>query len=197
MEELKDKELVERAQRGDRAAFGEFVRRHQRRIYRLVFQMLRDGAEAEDATQECFVRAFAALDRFDGRSEPFTWVYRIAVNLSLNALRARKPRGRSAQLDDPKLEALLVEARPALGDPVASALTRELSQALLEGLDSLSESLRTTVILVAVEGLSHQAAGEILGCPEGTVAWRVHEGRRQLRQFLQSKGHARTGTSGD
>jgi hypothetical protein len=85
-----DRELVEAARGGDAEAFGALVRRHQRRIFRLTAHLLRSASEAEDVTQETFVRAYGALARFDGRSEPFTWIYRIAVNLSLNAIRSRK-----------------------------------------------------------------------------------------------------------
>src|SRR5438105_13316913 len=93
-----DRDLVEAAKGGDSEAFGAFVRRHQRRVFRLAVHLLRNTAEAEDVAQEAFVRAYGALDRFDGRSEPFTWLYRIAVNLSLNAIRARKTRRAGATM---------------------------------------------------------------------------------------------------
>src|ERR1700761_727356 len=104
-----DRELVEQTKAGDNQAFGVLVRRYQRRIFRLAFHLVRTGAEAEDVTQETFVRAYQALDRFDGRSEPFTWLYRIAVNLSLNTLRSRKNTRDSTPSDDPRVEGLLVE----------------------------------------------------------------------------------------
>jgi len=88
--ERTDRELVTAAREGDAEAFGLLVRRHQKRVYRLAVHLLKSGAEAEDVTQDTFVRAYGALDRFDGRSELFTWIYRICVNLSLNALRSRK-----------------------------------------------------------------------------------------------------------
>ena len=96
-----DRELVDKAKTGDTLAFGMFVRRYQKRIFRLAFHLVRSGAEAEDVTQETFVRAFQAIQRFDGRSEPFTWLYRIAVNLSLNSLRSRKNNRDSTPSDDP------------------------------------------------------------------------------------------------
>ena len=81
MQKPTDRDLVDRARNGDARAFGELVRRHQQRIHRLAVHMLRDRAEAEDVSQETFVRAFQALARFDGRSEPYTWFYRITINL--------------------------------------------------------------------------------------------------------------------
>jgi RNA polymerase sigma-70 factor (ECF subfamily) len=189
MPQKSDRELVSAAREGEIEAFGALVRRYQKRIYRLAVHLLRDEAEAEDVTQDTFVRAYGALDRFDGRSEPFTWFYRIAVNLSLNRIRARKSRRQCPPLDDPRIEGLLVETRTSLGDPAGFSADRELALALCEGLDELSETLRTTLVLVAVDGLSHSEAAQVLGCPEGTVAWRVHEARKRLRLFLEARGH--------
>lgn len=185
-----DRDLVDAAKAGDAEAFGAFVRRHQRRVFRLALHLLQNSAEAEDVAQEAFVRAYGALDRFDGRSEPFTWLYRITVNLSLNAIRSRKTRRSGVTTDDPRIEAALVERRPGLADPARQATDRELAMALCEGVDSLSETLRTTLVLVAVDGMSHAEVSQVLGCPEGTIAWRIHEARRKLREYLQSRGHA-------
>ncbi|HZF52234.1 MAG TPA: sigma-70 family RNA polymerase sigma factor [Polyangiaceae bacterium] len=184
-----DRELVDQAKSGSSQAFGALVRRHQKRIFRLAFHLVRSGAEAEDVTQETFVRAYQALDRFDGRSEPFTWLYRIAVNLSLNTIRARKPTRDATSADDPRIEALLLETRPSHGsDPNEASQQRELAAALCDGIDKLSETLRSTLILVAIDGLGHDEAAKVLGCPEGTVAWRVHEARRKLREYLAGRG---------
>jgi RNA polymerase sigma-70 factor (ECF subfamily) len=189
MSERTDRELVEAAQKGDADSFGVLVRRHQKRVYRLALHLVRSAAEAEDVTQDTFVRAYGALDRFDGRSEPFTWIYRIAVNLSLNAIRARKPTDRSSTPDDPRVESLLVERRATLSSPEAASLDRELGDVLVAAIDSLSEVLRTTLVLVIVDGLSHADVGQILGCSEGTVAWRIHEARRRLRDLLAERGY--------
>jgi RNA polymerase sigma-70 factor (ECF subfamily) len=184
-----DRELLERAKTGDAEAFGLLVRRHQKRIFRLAAHLTRSAAEAEDVTQETFVRAYQAVDRFDGRSEPFTWLYRIAVNLSLNHIRSRKTRQTVGNEDDPRLEALLAETRPSLGrDPSRSTDEKRTAEALLAGIDSLSETLRTTLLLVCLDGLSHEEASKILGAPEGTIAWRIHEARRKLKAFLTERG---------
>ncbi|MCC6902022.1 MAG: sigma-70 family RNA polymerase sigma factor [Polyangiaceae bacterium] len=189
MSQKSDRELVDAARKGDAEAFGVLVRRHQRRIYRLAAHLLRDGAEAEDVTQDTFVRAYGALDRFDGRSEPFTWMYRIAVNLSLNAIRSRKTGRKATTPDDPRIEGLLADQKSVEADPARLAADRQAARALAEGVDLLSETLRTTLILVSVDGLSHAEAAEVLGCPEGTVAWRVHEARKKLRAHLEQAGY--------
>jgi len=83
--------------------------------------LLKSGAEAEDVTQDTFVRAYGALDRFDGRSEAFTWIYRIAVNLSLNTIRARKPGRKAISSDDPRLEGVLIETRAGSANPLGDS----------------------------------------------------------------------------
>ncbi len=192
-----DRDLVSAARSGNAEAFGLLVRRHQKRIYRLAVHLLRDAAEAEDVTQDTFVRAYGALDRFDGRSEPFTWLYRIAVNVSLNAIRSRKSSKKATTPDDPRIEGILVERRASHSDPSVLSADREVALALCDGIDELSETLRTTLVLVAVDGLSHAQASEVLGCPEGTVAWRVHEARKKLRAFLEKRGVPRGETGTD
>ncbi len=183
-----DRELVDRARNGEKVAFGELVRRHQQRIHRLAVHMLRDRAEAEDVTQETFIRAFQALGRFDGRSEAYTWFYRITINLSLNRIRSRKTSRATHDTDDPRLDAVLTDKRPETSDPAGSAQRRELYLVLCQGIDQLSETLRTTLILVCIDGRSHEDVSSILGAPEGTIAWRIHEARRKLKEFLNARG---------
>ena len=189
MPKLTDRELVDHARAGDAEAFGELVRRHQPRIYRLALHVLRNRAEAEDVAQETFIRAYLALERFDGRSEPYTWFYRITINLSLNTIRARKSSRTTSDTDDPRLEAMMAERRPsAMADPPGDASRKQVYAALCEGIDALSDTLRTTLILVCIDGRSHEEASRILGAPEGTIAWRIHEARRKLREFMAKRG---------
>ena len=189
MAKLTDRDLVDRAKTGDTLAFGQLVRRHQQRIHRLAVHMLRDRAEAEDVTQETFIRAYQALARFDGRSEPYTWFYRITVNLSLNTIRARKTARTGADADDPRLDAVMSEKGSGpTSDPRGQASRKQLDYALCAGIDGLSDTLRTTLILVCIDGRSHEDAAQILGAPEGTIAWRVHEARRKLKEFLSARG---------
>jgi RNA polymerase sigma-70 factor (ECF subfamily) len=187
MAKLTDRELVDRAREGDVQAFGQLVRRHQQRLHRLAMHLLRDRAEAEDVMQETFIRAYRALGRFDGRSEPYTWFYRITVNLSLNALRSRKAHRTSTEADDARLEALAND-RQSHADVPSDAARTQLYAALAKGIDELSETLRTTLVLVCIDGRSHEEAAAILGAPEGTIAWRIHEARRKLKEFMVKRG---------
>ncbi|MBI5536913.1 MAG: sigma-70 family RNA polymerase sigma factor [Deltaproteobacteria bacterium] len=191
MSKSSDQELIEQSLSGDAEAFSVLVRRYQKRIYRLAVHMLHDDTEAEDVTQETFVRAYQGLNRFQGNSQPYTWLYRIAVNLSLNIIRARKPRQHTTEASDPRIENWVAARATIVGsDPSAASEQRQLAAALCEAIDDLSDSLRTTLILVCIEGIRHDEAAQILGCPEGTVAWRVHEARRKLREHLALHGFA-------
>jgi len=177
----KTERLVQRAQRGDRAAFDDLVRRYRARIYALTLHLTGSRSEADDITQDVFTRAYQQLHTFAGRSEFFTWLYRIAVNRALNA-RRDTARRRTSGLDDPRVQAAV--AVDAYGDPRRAAELSQTYARLVTALDRLSPTLRSTVVLVALQGLSHDEAAAVLGCSTGTVAWRIHEARHQLRAAL-------------
>jgi RNA polymerase sigma-70 factor (ECF subfamily) len=177
----KTERLVQRAQNGDRAAFDDLVRRYRARIYALTLHLTGSRSEADDITQDVFTRAYQQLRNFAGRSEFFTWLYRIAVNRALNA-RRDTARRRTSGLDDPRVQAAV--AVDAYGDPRRAAELRQSYARLVAALDRLSPTLRSTVVLVALQGLSHDEAAAVLGCSPGTVAWRIHEARNQLRTTL-------------
>jgi RNA polymerase sigma-70 factor (ECF subfamily) len=184
--------LVERAKAGDRAAFDELVRRYRGRIYALALHLTRSESDADDIAQEVFLSAFRALSGFAGRSEFFTWVYRMAVNRSLSARRKRDRRGETP-MDDPRVErAVAVDSR---GDPVRAAELRQTYARLLTALDRLPPEMRTTVVLVALQGFSHGEVAVIQSCSPGTVAWRIHEARKHLHKALGSGGVGATDLS--
>ena len=181
MATLEEQQCLERARNGDRAAFSTLMRQHQRRVHRLAMQLMGSSGDADDVTQETFLRAYRAIHRFDGRADLFTWLYRICVNVALNMRRQGKRI--VADIDDPRVpEPVEGSADPALSAERASAY-RELAKAL----DGLSESLRTTMILACVEQLPYKDISQVLGCSEGTVAWRVHEARRKLRENISAE----------
>ncbi len=180
-------ELVRRVQAGDRKAFGTLVERYRSRIFALALHLTGSESEADDITQEGFLRAYRAIDSFAGRSEFFTWLYRIVINLahSSNRARARRPR---TDLEDPRVElAIVVDGN---GDPGESAELRQTYTALVRALDRLSPVLGSTVVLVALQGLSYGEAAVVLGCSEGTIGWRIHEARRLLRLALRDTGRS-------
>jgi RNA polymerase sigma-70 factor, ECF subfamily len=174
--------LVAAAKAGDQRAFEALVRRYRRRIYALALHIVGHASEADDIAQEVFLKAFRALPSFEGRSQFFTWVYRMTVNRSLNARRDRARRGEDVLEGDPRIElAVAVDARD---NPGLAAELRQTYARLLRALDALPADMRTTVILVSLQGLSHGEAGVIQKVSEGTIAWRMHEARRRLHEAM-------------
>lgn len=186
--------LVARAKAGEPHAFDALVRRYRKRIFALALHLSGSESDADDIAQDVFIRAFRALDQFEGRSEFFTWVYRLAVNRSLDARRASARRSESSiDESDPRIErALQVDAD---GDPRRAAELRQTYARALRALDALPPEMRTTVVLVALQGLSNAEAAVVQRCSRGTIAWRLHKGRRRLLEAtapckipLQRKG---------
>ena len=176
---------LDRARQGDREAFGRLVRRHQRRVYAAALHILGNHSDADDATQEAFVRAYRGLATFDGRADFFTWLYRITVNTALNSLRGGK-RGDALAAARQRRGAARRRAAGGARAAGAGSLPRRRSRPVevarvLAAIAELSPSLRVTLVLATIEELPHKQIAEILEIPEGTVAWRVNEARRLLR----------------
>lgn len=172
--------LVEAAKAGDDRAFEALVRRYRKRIFALALHIIGSSSEADDITQDVFLKAYRALPGFEGRSQFFTWVYRMTVNRSLNARRDRARRGEDS--DDPRLElAVAVDAR---SNPSRATELRQTYARLLRALDGLPPDMRTTVILVSLQGMSHGEVAIVQNVSEGTIAWRMHEARRRLNEAM-------------
>jgi len=172
--------LVDAAKGGDQRAFEALVVRYRKRIFALALHIIGSSSEADDITQDVFLKAYRALPEFEGRSQFFTWVYRMTVNRSLNARRDRARRGEDG--DDPRLElAVAVDAR---SNPSLIHELRQTYSRLLRALDALPVDMRTTVILVSLQGLAHGEAAVVQSVSEGTIAWRMHEARRRLNEAM-------------
>lgn len=180
MTTLDDRHWLELARAGDRAAFGKLIRQYQQRIHRLAFHLTGNVGEADDVTQETFLRAYRAIGRFDGRADVYTWLYRICVNVALNLRRQR--RRTTADLYDPRTPEPVAHGTDC--DPADALARAQAYRELARAMDGLSEALRTTLVLACVEQLPYAEIAQVLGCSEGTVAWRVHEARRRLREAL-------------
>ena len=174
--------LVIAAKRGDHGAFEALVTRYRKRIFALALHICGSASEADDIAQDVFLKAFRAIGTFEGRSEFFTWVYRMTVNRALNAKRDRARRGEDTLEGDPRIElAIAVDAR---SNPGRAAELRQTYVRLLRGLDSLPADMRATVILVSLQGMSHGEVAVVQNVSEGTIAWRMHEARRRLAEAM-------------
>ncbi len=152
-------------------------------MYALALTLTGQASDADDITQDAFLKAYHKLPEFEGRSEFFTWIYRITLHRALNAKRDRKRR-RTVPLDDPRL--LAAVAVDSQGDPERAVQLRQRYRALLEAFDQLTPLLQTTVVLTTLQGLSYKEAAVVLGTTEGTIAWRIHEARRKMQSYLDS-----------
>jgi RNA polymerase sigma-70 factor, ECF subfamily len=160
---------------GDRRAGRVLYDSHVARVHRVTYRLTGDDTLAQECTQEAFVRAFARLDRFRGDSALGTWLTRIAVTVSLNAIRKRKRhRERDVTLDD---VATLRAAEPSGMEP-------DLRERVARAIDDLPEMYRTTVVLHDIEGYTHAEIASMLGVPEGTSKTRLFVARRKLREVL-------------
>lgn len=178
--------LVTRAKAGDVRAFEALVRRYRPRIFALALHLTGSAHDADDIAQEVFLSAFRSLHAFQGRSEFFTWLYRMTVNKALSAFRSRKRRHESELDEDPRVE--LAVGVDAPGNPARAAELRQTYARLVAALDALPSQMRATVVLVALQGLSYGEAAVVQGVPEGTIAWRIHEARRRLASALAPEG---------
>lgn len=178
--------LVKRARQGDLSAYDELVRRYQERIYATVYHMTSNHEDANDLAQEAFIKAYQALKSFKGGSSFYTWVYRIAVNKTINFLKQRKNRAQMSLNDldfnaehDPDLVALISEKTPR-----REVNLSELQEKLNAAMQKLSEPHRLVVTLHDVQGLSHEEIAEIMDCNIGTVRSRLFYARQQLQAYL-------------
>ena len=183
--EPSDGRLVQAVLGGDGRAFELLVRRHDRRAFSLAFRLLGHREDAEDVVQESFVAALEALERFDV-TRPFgPWFYRIVVNRSLNARKARSRRSTEAIPDD---------APASTASPERAAEAAEARKTVFKALESLTERQRHVVEMIELEGLSGPEVAEVLGIPEGTVRWHLHSARKALRAALAGRRPAEGGS---
>jgi RNA polymerase sigma factor (sigma-70 family) len=183
---LPDGDLVFKAQQGDLQAFDELVERYHGKIYGLTYNMTSNREDAEDLTQEVFVKAFEALPRFKGKSSFYTWVYRIAVNKTIN-YRKKRNRKRALSLDQFDGEIKTDETYHDLtskGSPLRNLSLTELQKKLNEALQSLSEKHRTVVVMHDMQGIPHEEIAKVVGASVGTVRSRLFYARRQMQAEL-------------
>ncbi len=184
-----DEQMVERALSGDPEAFGEIVRRWERRIFALAFGMLGREEDARDATQETFLAAFRNLRGFRGEAKVSSWLHRIAVNQCITRQRRAKVRSETALEDEAERNAA-VFALPADVSPARTAEYREVSSAVRKAVCALPADLRQVVVMKEFEELTFQEISDVLDVPLSTVKSRLYTALRQLQLRLQKFGGA-------
>jgi len=182
--DVDERVLIERCRAGDVAAFEPLVEKYRQRVWRLAFQVLRDREEAWDCTQDAFVRAFQSLASFRGQSAFYTWLFRIAMNVATDRLRARGAQARAFGTQPVPAEEWERTAPDPGARPDQAALGAERRLHIRRALDTLPPNARTIIMLSDVEGLSYREIADVLNCPIGTVMSRLHNARKRLRSAL-------------
>jgi RNA polymerase sigma-70 factor, ECF subfamily len=175
-----ERQLVERSQAGDRLAFEELVRRHADRLYAVVLRFVVDANEADEVTQEAFLRAWRSIGRFEFRSRFFTWLYRIAINEARRRAERRPPAGTVGSIEDSPIE----DAPDWSEAPEFRAEQGQLRGVLEDAVRALPLDYRAPLILRDVEGLSTQEAAEIMELGEAAFKSRLHRARLAVRRAV-------------
>jgi RNA polymerase sigma-70 factor (ECF subfamily) len=194
-----DTALIVRCQERDPTAFDEIVTRYKQKIFNYVYRMVGDSDEAEDVTQDVFVKMYVSLSSFRSEASITTWLYRIAGNLCIDRYRKRSRReialgGETISLDvradaesgsgSSRAGAVAVDVPDESSEPQRMLERAELDRHIQTALALLPEKMRTVVVLHDVEGLAYEEIAEIERCPLGTVKSRLFNARQQLRRLL-------------
>jgi len=182
-----DRELVARAQRGDKRAFELLVEKYQRKLGRLLSRFIRDPSEVEDVTQEAFIKAYRALPAFRGDSAFYTWLYRIGINTAKNYLMAMGRRApTSTEVEAEEAEGFEEgEQLRDINTPESVLLSNEIARTVNETIERLPEELRTAIQLREIEGMSYEDIARIMDCPIGTVRSRIFRAREAIAERLR------------
>ncbi len=182
-----DRQLVERAQQGDKHAFELLVSKYQRKLSRLLSRFIRDAGEVEDVAQEAFIKAYRALPSFRGDSAFYTWLYRIGINTAKNYLVAMGRRAPTAtEFDSEEAEGFDDgEQLRDINTPENVMMSKQIATTVNETMERLPEELRTAITLREIEGLSYEEIATIMSCPIGTVRSRIFRAREAIAERLR------------
>jgi RNA polymerase sigma-70 factor (ECF subfamily) len=182
-----DRQLVERAQRGDKQAFSLLVEKYQRKLARLLSRFIRDPAEVEDVTQEAFIKAYRALPAFRGDSAFYTWLYRIGINTAKNYLMAlgrRAPTSTEVEAEDAEGFEEGEQLRD-INTPESLLLSKEIAETVNTTIEKLPEELRKAIQMREIEGMSYEDIAQAMDCPIGTVRSRIFRAREAIAEQLR------------
>jgi len=184
--ERSDRELVRESRRGDKEAFRELVERYQRKVLSVALGMVQNREDAIELSQETFVKAYENLSKFKGESSFYTWLYRIVVNLAIDA-RRRSRRHPTVPLEDsPGGESYSATVPDKeLVDPYQQVRAREIGTRVADAIEELTPDHKAVILLREVEGLSYEDISRVMQCSKGTVMSRLHYARKKLQAKLQ------------
>ncbi len=184
-----DHDLVIAARGGDRAAFRTLFERYHRRAYALAFGVVRHPEDAMDVVQDAFIKAHKYLDKFEGNSSFYTWLYRIVMNLAIDHLRKHR-RVKPVELDETRMSTDDDTAESPLmprilgSNPGRALQDKQIRARIDEALDELSENHRTVLVMRELEGLSYEEMAQSMGCSKGTIMSRLFHARKNMQRRL-------------
>jgi len=182
-----DQKLVEKAQKGDKKAFGMLVEKYQRRLNRLLSRMVRDQSEIEDIVQDSFIKAYRAINNFRGDSAFYTWLYRIGINTAKNHL--VKLGKRPKAMNDVEIEDIenFEDAQDLrnLETPESSMMSSQIVTAVNQTIEALPDELKQAISLREMDGLSYEEIADLMNCPIGTVRSRIYRAREAIAEKLK------------
>lgn len=188
-------DLVAAARRRDKAAIRSIVRGYNQRLFRVARSILKDDWEAEEAVQEAYIRAFAGLDGFEGRSSLATWLTRIVINEALARLRRRQPADSLDDAGPPGADIVSLLSMSPQPDPERIMAQREIHALLEKAIDELPHDFRIVLVARVIEQMSVEETAELFGLKPETVKTRLHRARSMLRKVLETRfGPMLTGT---
>jgi RNA polymerase sigma-70 factor (ECF subfamily) len=183
---VEERELIERAQKGDRKAFDRLTELYVDKAFSIAFRYIGNDADARDIVQETFYKVFVNLYRYDSKYPFSAWFFRILVNSSINFSKRQRRKRIIFQESNPQSEIDPLEKAIDLEDnPERKYIMQEINELLRKGLETLPEKQRSAIILFDLEGFSQQEVAKILRCPQGSVMSRLFYGRRKMRRFLE------------
>jgi len=183
---LDDQELVLAVRNGDSDAFRTLFERYNRRAYALAFGVLRNQDDALDVVQDAFIKAHKYLDKFEGNSSFYTWLYRIVMNLAIDHLRKHR-RVKPVELDETRIEAEGDEGllpRILGGNPARALVDKQIRARIDQALDELSHNHRAVLVMRELEGLSYEDMAQAMSCSKGTIMSRLFHARRNMQKRL-------------
>ncbi|MCD6318029.1 sigma-70 family RNA polymerase sigma factor [Candidatus Aerophobetes bacterium] len=185
---ISDEVLILKFKRGDKSSFRRLVEKYQSKVYSIVLAMIGDKNDADDLSQEIFIKVYKGLTQFNGRAKFFTWLYRITINTCINAQNTRKRKPETILMSYPvgeKENPLSTQlSQDTVRSPMEILENKELGMKIKLAIDSLSDGLREVFILREVEDLSYKELSKILQCPEGTIKSRLFRAREEMKKKL-------------
>ncbi len=184
-----ERSLIQKAQKGDMAAFEALVRQHERMVYNLALRTLGNDSDAQDASQEAFIKAWTGLGSFRGDSKFSVWLYRLVSNVCMDMLRRRKNEALSLTVSDDDRGETILDIPDESSSPQSLLEKKELREDIQSAINSLPEDYRRVILLRELADLSYEEIAKVLGLDIGTVKSRIFRARKKLCAILSDSGN--------